>query len=144
MQYTTKQLADFRLLSVEILLFDLLTVVKFCWKCNLAMFRLRNEIVCYLEMKYEKLQWIRTPTRINITPHKSRRTKRNHNHFRDGLPFHSLQVQIIPSAALNLRMLLVMWQVNSHNPLSGHCILNPEGGEQEVNSHTQSRPQKYI
>ena len=22
---------------------------------------------------------------------------------------------------------LVMWQVNSHNPLSGHCTLNPEG-----------------
>jgi len=22
---------------------------------------------------------------------------------------------------------LVMWQVNSHNPLSGHCPLNPEG-----------------
>ena len=22
---------------------------------------------------------------------------------------------------------LVMWQVNSHNPLSGHCPLTPEG-----------------
>ena len=22
---------------------------------------------------------------------------------------------------------LVMWQVNSHNPLSGHCPLNPKG-----------------
>jgi len=108
------------------------------------MFRLQNGIVCCLEMKYEKLQWTRTPTKINIALHKSRRTKRSHAHFRDGLPFHSPQVQIIPSAALKLRMMLVMWQVNSHNPLSGHCSLNTEGGEQEVNSHTQSRPQKYI
>jgi len=55
------------------------------------------------------------------------RTKRSHAHLHDGLPCHSLQVQIIPPADLKMRMMLVMWQVNSHNPLSGHCPLNPEG-----------------
>jgi len=45
----------------------------------------------------------------------------------DGLPFHSLQVQIILPAALKIRMMLVMWQVNNHNPLNGHCPLNPKG-----------------
>jgi len=53
--------------------------------------------------------------------------KRSHAHLHDGLPCHSLQVQIIPPAALKMRMMLVMWQVNSHNPLGGHCPLNPEG-----------------
>ena len=44
-----------------------------------------------------------------------------------GLPYHSLQPQIFLPAALNLRMMLVMQQVNSHNPAFGHCPLNPEG-----------------
>jgi len=65
--------------------------------------------------------------RINIGQHKSQRTKWSHAHLHDGLPWHSLQVQIIPPAALKMRLMLVMWQVNSHNPLSGHCPLNPEG-----------------
>jgi len=30
-------------------------------------------------------------------------------------------------AALKMRMMLVMWQVNSHNPACGHCPLNPKG-----------------
>ena len=59
--------------------------------------------------------------------HKSQRMKSSHAHLRDDLPFHSLQVQIILLAALKMRMMLVMWQVNSHNPLSGHCPLNPKG-----------------
>jgi len=66
-------------------------------------------------------------TRINITHYKSQRRKRSHAHLHGGLPFHSLQVQIIPQASLKMTMVLVMWQVNSHNPLSGHCPLNPEG-----------------
>ena len=53
--------------------------------------------------------------------------KEEHGHLHDGLPFHSLQVQIILPAALKMRMMLVMWQVNSHNPLSGHRPLNPKG-----------------
>ena len=51
----------------------------------------------------------------------------SHAHLRDGLPFHSLQAQIFLPAALKMRMMLVMWQVNSHNPLCGHCPLNPKG-----------------
>jgi hypothetical protein len=53
--------------------------------------------------------------------------KRSHAHLRDGLPCHSLQVQTILPAVLKMRMKLVIWQVNSHNPLSGHCPLKPEG-----------------
>ena len=48
-------------------------------------------------------------------------------HLRDGLPFHGLLVQIILPAALKMRLLLVMWQINSNNPLCGHCPLNPKG-----------------
>jgi len=54
MHYTTKQLEELRLLSVQILLSDTLAVLKFCWKCNVAMFRVWNRLVCCLEMKYEK------------------------------------------------------------------------------------------
>jgi hypothetical protein len=43
----------------------------------------------------------------------------------NGLPYPSLQAQIFPPAALKMRMMLVMWQVNSHNPGCGHCPLNP-------------------
>ena len=43
------------------------------------------------------------------------------------LPVHSLQAQIFPPAALKMRMMMVMWKVNSHIYLSGHCLLNPEG-----------------
>jgi len=53
--------------------------------------------------------------------------KRSHIHLCDGLPFHSLKTQIFSPAALKMRLMLVMWQVNSHNPLCGHCPLNPEG-----------------
>jgi hypothetical protein len=53
--------------------------------------------------------------------------KRIHVPLRDGLPFHSFQAQIFPSAALKMRMMLVMWQVNSHNPVFGHCPLIAEG-----------------
>ena len=63
--------------------------------------------------------------RIKITHHKGQRMKRSHTHLHDGLPFHSLQIQIIPPAALKMRMMLVMWQVSSHNPVSGHCPPNP-------------------
>jgi len=31
------------------------------------------------------------------------------------------------SAALKMRMMLIMWQVNSHNPACRPCPLNPEG-----------------
>jgi len=48
MHYTTKQLAEFRLHSVEILLFDALAVRKFCWKCNIAMFPVWNGLMCCL------------------------------------------------------------------------------------------------
>jgi hypothetical protein len=30
-------------------------------------------------------------------------------------------------AVLKMRMILVMWQVNSHNPACGHCALNHKG-----------------
>jgi hypothetical protein len=62
----------------------------------------------------------------HITHLKKKKSKKSHAHLRDGLPFRSLKVQIIPPAALRIRM-MVMWQVNSHNPLSGRCPLNPEG-----------------
>jgi hypothetical protein len=77
-----------------------------------------------LEMKYEKSYWIQTVTRINISHRKSRGTKRSHTHLHDSVPFHSLLVQIIPPAALKMRMLLAVF--NSHNPLCGHCPLNPK------------------
>jgi hypothetical protein len=35
--------------------------------------------------------------------------------------------QIFPPAALKMRMIFVMWQVNSHSPACGHCPLNPKG-----------------
>jgi len=54
MHYTTKKLAEVRIHSVEILLFDALAVPKFCWKPKVAMFHLRNRLVCCLGMKYEK------------------------------------------------------------------------------------------
>jgi len=47
--------------------------------------------------------------------------------LRDGLPYQSLQLQIFLPAALKMRMMLIMQQVNSHNPACGHCPLNPEG-----------------
>jgi hypothetical protein len=53
----------------------------------------------------------------------SQRMKRSHAHLRDGVPFHGFLVQVIPPAALKMRMLLAMWQCNSHR----HCPLNPEG-----------------
>jgi len=62
-----------------------------------------------------------------MTHQKGRRTKRSHTPLRDGPPVRSHQVQIIPPAALKMRMVLVIGQVNSHNPLSGHSPLNPEG-----------------
>jgi hypothetical protein len=37
-------------------------------------------------------------------------------------------------SALKMRIMLVMWQVNSHNPACGHCPLNPEG-QAIVNSY---------
>jgi hypothetical protein len=55
------------------------------------------------------------------------RMKRNHAHLHDDLPVHSLQAQIFLPADLKMRMMLVIWQVNSHNPLNEHCPLNPEG-----------------
>jgi hypothetical protein len=64
--------------------------------------------------------------RRNITHMKTWKMKRRHAHLRDDLPFRSLQVQVILPAALKMRM-MAMWQVNSHNPLSGHCPLNLEG-----------------
>ena len=39
--------------SKEILLFDPLAVPKFSWKSKVAMFHLRNRLVCCLGMKYE-------------------------------------------------------------------------------------------
>jgi len=36
-------------------------------------------------------------------------------------------VQIAPPAAPKMRKVLIMWQVDSHNPLSGHFPQNPEG-----------------
>jgi len=64
--------------------------------------------------------------RRNIALLKTWRTM-NHAHLRSGLQYHSLQAQIFLPAALKMRMMLVMWQVNSHNPACGHCPLNPEG-----------------
>jgi hypothetical protein len=56
------------------------------------------------------------------------RRKRSHAHLGDCLPVQSpLQAQIFPPAALKMRMMLVMWQVNSHNPVSGDCPVTPEG-----------------
>ena len=50
----------------------------------------------------------------------------SHAHRRENLPFHSLcTAQTFPQARLRTRMLLRMWQVNSHNPRSGHCPLTP-------------------
>jgi len=31
------------------------------------------------------------------------------------------------TSSSEMRMMLVMWQVNSHNPACGHCPLNLEG-----------------
>jgi hypothetical protein len=50
----------------------------------------------------------------------------SHAHLLDGIQYRSLQAQIFPLAALKM-MMLVMWQVNSHNPACGQCPLNPEG-----------------
>jgi hypothetical protein len=58
---------------------------------------------------------------------KTQRTKTRHAHLHDSLPFHSLQAQIFLTAALKTMMMLVIWQFNSHNPVCGHCPLNPEG-----------------
>jgi len=52
--------------------------------------------------------------------HKSRKTKRSHPHLRNILQFKNLLVQIIPPAALKMRI-MVMSEVNSYNPLSGYC-----------------------
>jgi len=49
---------------------------------------------------------------------------KSHAHLRDGLQYQTLQAQIFLPAALKMRMMLVMWQVNSHNPACGHCPLN--------------------
>ena len=57
---------------------------------------------------------------------KTWRMKRSHTHLRDSLPFHNLQAQIFLLGALKMRRMLVMWQVNSHNPLSGYCPRNPK------------------
>jgi len=54
MHCTTKKLAEVRIHSVEILLLDDLAVPKFCSKPKVAMFHLRNRLVCCLGMNYEK------------------------------------------------------------------------------------------
>jgi len=64
--------------------------------------------------------------RRNITFLRTWRTT-SHAHLHDGLPYQSLQPQIFLPAALKMRMMLVMQQVNSHNPACGHCPINPEG-----------------
>jgi hypothetical protein len=51
----------------------------------------------------------------------------SHAYLRNGLQYHSLQTQIFLPAALKMRMMLAMWQINSHDPACGHCPLNPEG-----------------
>ena len=53
----------------------------------------------------------------NIMHLLTRRTNSSHAHLRDGLPFRSRPVQITPPAALKMRMLLAMWQVDSHTRL---------------------------
>jgi len=50
----------------------------------------------------------------------------SHAHLCDSLQYQNLQAQIFLLAALKMRMMLVMWQVNSHNLACGHCPLNPE------------------
>jgi hypothetical protein len=47
---------------------------------------------------------------------KAQKMNRSHAHLRNGLQYHSLQDQIFRPAALKMRMMLAMWQVNSHNP----------------------------
>jgi hypothetical protein len=63
--------------------------------------------------------------RRNITLLRTRRTM-SHAHLCDSLQYQNLQAQIFLLAALKMRMMLVMWQVNSHNLACGHCPLNPE------------------
>jgi hypothetical protein len=63
--------------------------------------------------------------KIKVTHHKSRKMKSSHAHLHNGLQFRNLPVQIIPTA-LKMRMMVTL-EVNSHNPVSGHCPLNPEG-----------------
>jgi len=50
---------------------------------------------------------------------RQRRTKMSHAHLRDGLPFHFLQDQIFPPAALKMRMMLVGAAQHGSGP--GHC-----------------------
>jgi len=56
--------------------------------------------------------------RGHISYQLTRRTSSSHAHLR---PFRSLPVQITPPAALKMREMLIMWQVDSHNPLSDSC-----------------------
>jgi hypothetical protein len=51
----------------------------------------------------------------------TRRMNSSHAHLPDSLPFHSCAVRTILPAVLKMRVLLSMWQVNSHTPLCGHC-----------------------
>jgi len=50
----------------------------------------------------------------------------SHANLRSSLQYEILQAQIFPPAALKMRMILVMWQVNSHNPACGHCQPQPQ------------------
>jgi hypothetical protein len=54
--------------------------------------------------------------------------KRSHTHLHNGLPVHSLQAQIFLPAALKVRMMFIMWQVNSHNIHFLHFMDNDRSG----------------
>ena len=110
-----------QLLSVQILLLEAVVVLDFSkiehgkWARLLPQNQIR-EIVIDSDSDEEKY-YTSADTEDEEKPH----------HLHEGLLVHSLQAQIFLSATLKMRMVLVMWQVNSHNPACGHSPLSPEG-----------------
>ena len=126
MHYTTKQLTEFRLHSVEILLFDTLAVRKFCLKCNIAMFPVRRGscAVYKRNTRYRNGFGQRRGKILRITlsgdEEEPRPLSQRSSLSQPPSPDYSASSSEDDDG-------LAMWQVNKHNPLSGHCPLKPKG-----------------
>ena len=125
--FSTHQVVDNRLNTADSLLWKLVAGFFLFAKCNIVSVCVLNGPICCPCIRYMKLLWIPTATRRS-TMHLVRRMKKwSHAHRRGNLPLHSLcPAQTLLRAPLKTRMLLRMWQVNSHNPCSGHCPLTPK------------------
>lgn len=90
------------------------------WK--LLRLRVRNRLLCSVAIRYVKSLWIWRVT-MRYVRYLVRRVKkwRKDNNCQ-GLPVHRINpARISPPAPLKTRMLVRTWQVNCHNPRSGHC-----------------------